>query len=392
MRSVKHYMLKNNSFVTGPTKKELSLNLKNTCIYLRSVFKKYTSNSMDVTTPIKMHRNSQNYRRNKDFQINRNKIYDSDDFDIDIDGERDFNPFSLRSKSNVNNFNYNNKFYDKIKEEKNYNDSFCSNSLINLSDIEIKEEEQEKPRPKFNNNNNIYPRIFSIKLIKESLVSSFDKNTILKMQDLVIEYISDMRNRNYSENIEKNLEELNNSLNDLYKYKDSYDKVSSDVNNFQKDLFDVWNLMINLWKCTNKNITMKTYDYEIYRSLRDNIYKCDGIYEETLEKLKNNLNLLMDIEMKVKEEKDNIQETLDSIKYRLNYDENFSHLSKIIEDNLRINNNTIIDEEGKMIINNDLSLVDGFDFAIKRFKEENKKIMNNMKSLDKSIGNIQLYL
>ena len=391
MRSVKHYMSKNNSFVTGPTKKELSLNLKNTCIYLRSVFKKYTSNSMDVTTPVKMCRNSQNYKRNKDFQIKSNIIYDSDDFDIDIDGESNFNPFSLRSKSNVNNFNYNNKFYDKIKEEKNYNDSFCSNSLINLSGIEIKEEEQEKPRPKFNNND-IYPRIFSIKLIKESLVSSFDKNTILKMQDLVIEYISDMRNRNYSENIEKNLEELNNSLNDLYKYKDSYDKVSSAVNNFQKDMFDVWNLMINLWKCINKNITMKTYDYEIYRSLRDNIYKCDGIYEETLEKLKNNLNLLMDIEMKVKEEKDNIQETLASIKYRLKYDKNFGRLSIIIEDNLQVNNNRIIDEEGKIIINNDLSLVDGFDFAIKRFKEESKKIMNNMKSLDKSIGNIQLYL
>ena len=76
----------------------------------------------------------------------------------------------------------------------------------------------------------------------------------------------------------------------------------------------------------------------------------------------------------------------------MKYDKNFSRLNKIIEDNLRINNNTIIDEEGKMIINNDLSLVDGFDFAIKRFKEENKKIMNNMKSLDKSIGNIQLYL
>ena len=137
---------------------------------------------------------------------------------------------------------------------------------------------------------------------------------------------------------------------------------------------------------------MKTYDYEIYRSLRDNIYKCDGIYEETLEKLKNNLNLLMDIEMKVKEEKDNIKETLASIKYRLKYDKNFSRLSIIIEDNLQVNNNRIIDEEGKIIINNDLSLVDGFDFAIKRFKEENKKIMNNMKSLDKSIGNIQLYL
>ena len=138
-----------------------------------------------------MCRNSQNYGRNKDLQINNNKIYDSDDFDIDIDCESNFNPFSLISKSNVNNFNYNNKFYDKIKEEKNYNDSFCSNSLINLSGIEIKEEEQEKPRPTFNNND-IYPRIFSIKLIKESLVSSFDKNTILKMQDLVREVIQEV--------------------------------------------------------------------------------------------------------------------------------------------------------------------------------------------------------
>ena len=73
-RSVKHYMSKNNSFIAGPTKKELSLNLKNTCIYLRSVFKKYTSNSMDVTTPIKRCRNSQNNRRNKDFQKSNEKI------------------------------------------------------------------------------------------------------------------------------------------------------------------------------------------------------------------------------------------------------------------------------------------------------------------------------
>ena len=142
----------------------------------------------------------------------------------------------------------------------------------------------------------------------------------------------------------------------------------------------------------NLSINTKNYKYDLYVSLKDIIFQTEGIYKENLEKIKNNLNKLYDLEKKSKEEAKIIQRTLISIKNDIEHSDNdFNKIYKLIKDKLNIKEkfefNNIMDEEDEF----DFFLVDKVGQIVNKFHAEKKQIMEEIKSIDKNVGNIIIY-
>ena len=137
---------RNNSFIDGPGRGELSLDLEKTCHYLKSVYHKYISNSYDVKTPIKLY-NTDNNKKLKEFKDNDIKKEKSDNSAIFNIKHFDNKTASISpssssqtSRSNKNNgnriINYE-KYLERIEQAQSDNESSGVNSMHTLSESSI---------------------------------------------------------------------------------------------------------------------------------------------------------------------------------------------------------------------------------------------------------------
>ena len=383
-RSIGYYINNNNSFYEGPGKEQLSLNLENAVFYLRSVFNKYKNNSRDVKTPIKYYDNKKN-RNKKDALKMKKELTGFDSFDED-----EKRPLFLQ---NIKNINYNNKYnyleyFNKIKQEQTDEDSKETKSIISLSDESVAKSKEIS----INENMKNIPKIFISKLIDDSLISSIDKKDIFSIMDLTSEYMTNIEYFNNNQKIKDKFNKLYISLQNLLDNKQSHEKALNALNTFQAQILNAWKLMKTQLYSVNLSINTKNYKYDLYVSLKDIIFQTEGIYKENLEKIKNNLNKLYDLEKKSKEEAKIIQRTLISIKNDIEHSDNdFNKIYKLIKDKLNIKEkfefNNIMDEEDEF----DFFLVDKVGQIVNKFHAEKKQIMEEFKRIDKNIGNIMIY-
>ena len=381
-RSIRYYIQKNNSFFEGPGKGQLSINLENACYYLRTVFNKYTNNSNDVTTPIKAYNNQKNRNRNGVLNI-KNELINSDDSDED-------NKISLFSPKE-NNINYNKynykKYLDKNEHEQYDYESQGNNSIISLTDSSYK---KSVDKTKYENIKTI-PRIFISKLINDSIISSLDKINIFRVMNSTSEYIANIEDFENNPKILDEFKKLYTSLQNLLENINSYEKVLNSLNIFQIQILDAWKLMKNQLNSVNLAIKTKNYRYDLYVKLRDIIYQTEGIYKDNLENIKYNLNQLNDIEKKTKEESKIIQRTLTLIKNDIDSGINFIELFKLIRDKLNIKEKFLENEDINQDDEYNFDLVDNVGIIVKKFHDEKKKIMEEIKLIDKNVGNIMIY-
>ena len=184
-QSIMHYVQHNNSFEVGPGEGELSINLENACLYLRSVYTKYLTNSPNVKTPIKFNsKNTINIKKEKEFQnynIKKEKIDEDVDFDIVFSNNKKPS-FSQKIK------NENNKFDKFIKNPKE-KESFGSNSVISLTDSSASTVINVEKNELFNDKDKAIPHIFLKRMIqKDKLIFSLDKNSFYKMENSMEKY------------------------------------------------------------------------------------------------------------------------------------------------------------------------------------------------------------
>ena len=149
--------------------------------------------------------------------------------------------------------------------------------------------------------------------------------------------------------------------------------------------------MKNQLYSVNLTINTKNYRYDLYVRLRDIIFKEEGIYKENLEKIKYNLNELYALEKKSKEEAKIIQRTLISIKNELNSDNIFDQIYKLIKDKLNIKENFQLNDYMNQEDEFDFFLVDKVGKIVNKFHDEKKQIMEEIKFIDKNVGNIIIY-
>ena len=392
MRSILYHISNNNSFISVPDTNELSLDLENTYNYLLSVYNKYLSNSKDVKTPNKLHHSHYNCKKEK-------ILNDSDYFDIDILSNKN-GSFSKRGISKLNNnknynINNNNEYLEKKVEFNDNNESSGYNTIITLSDSSISKKSKNDNDESTSDANKIIPKIFLEKLTGEdNLISSLNKNTISNLLIKANDYITNIKKEKKEKILFKLKEKINISLHLLIEYKDSYDKLYKSVNNLQDKIFEIWKVMNTQLNVIISIINNNTYKYGLYKNLRDAIFKAEGIYNEYLKKMKINLNELKEKEIKFKEEIENIQKVLFSIKSHLIYDNNLLELCLIIETELKSNQNDsqLFDDMcTERDVDNNLEFFDKVDKILRIFNDEKNKIKKNLVKIEQFIGNIIIY-
>ena len=379
-RSIIFSLSTNKSFIVNRYIGQIELNLKNACDYLSSIYSKYVSNSYDVKTPLKLFNNNKFKKNKKDYTYEQKKEIDNnsnDSFDIDIeDGEKISKSQPLRRKK-LN--KYNNKYYIKPDQSK------LDSEIITLSDSNSIDDE------KYNNLN--YPKIFSIKLINNDLISSINKDSISNLLDSAFIYMNSLDNEENANFLSKKINEIKISLTNLYEYRISYDNICNIVKIYQEEIFNIWKIMENQLKAIKIEISIKTYCYEIYVKLRDIVFKTGENYNQIMENIKQKLNEIINIEKKCKDEKKNIQEILSFIKSHLPNNVRFNEFCKLLEYKLKIN----IDNDAQLynIIDSDeddaFLIDDNVRIIMKKFQEERRIIFDDIKSIDKLVGNITIY-
>ena len=337
-----------------------------------------------MKTPVKSYDNKNNRNRNYSLCVKK-ELTDFDSYDED-----EKIPLFLQKGNNVNNYNnkYNYQEYlNKIKQEKTDDESKETKSIISLSDESITKSD-EKINYEYTNN---IPKIFVSKLFNDSVISSIDKKAIFSIIDLTSEYMTNIKNFDDDPKIKDKFNKIYTSLQNLLDTKQSHEKVLNALNTFQAQIFDIWKLLKNQLYSVNLTINTKNYRYDLYVRLRDIIFKEEGIYKENLEKIKYNLNELYSLEKKSKEEAKIIQRTLISIKNELNSDNIFDKIYKLIKDKLNIKENFQLNDYMNQEDEFDFFLVDKVGKIVNKFHDEKKQIMEEIKFIDKNVGNIIIY-
>jgi hypothetical protein len=203
--------------------------------------------------------------------------------------------------------------------------------------------------------------------------------------------MTNIKNFDDDPKIKDKFNKLYTSLQNLLDTKQSHEKVLNALNTFQAQIFDTWKLLKNQLYSVNLTINTKNYRYDLYVRLRDIIFKEEGIYKENLEKIKYNLNELYALEKKSKEEAKIIQRTLISIKNDINSDNIFNKIYKLIKDKLNIKENFQLNDYMSQEDEFDFFLVDKVGKIVNKFHDEKKQIMEEIKFIDKNVGNIIIY-
>ena len=292
--------------------------------------------------------------------------------------------------------NENNKFDKFIKNPKE-KESFGSNSVISLTDSSASTVINVEKNELFNDKDKAIPHIFLKRMIqKDKLIFSLDKNSFYKMENSMEKYLTNTAKDENSEEIEEKLLKIYNSLQKLTRDKESYVILCNDLNTLRKEIFQVWKLMSSQLLAINLSVKIKSYSYDMYANLRDSIFKSEKVYKEISSNIKKILNDLTEKVNLFDDERNKIIKALASIKNLLSDDKDFTMISNLIEKKLGIDFNNYYqsdkeetleeDEDSYENSKNDNTIIQD----IRSYRDERKKIMDEIDKIDKNIGNITI--
>ena len=378
--SIKNSIGKNKSFVKGPGIGQLSLNLKKTLEYLETMFHKYTNNSKDIKTPIKLPKSKYKEKNMDVIKLNGDNT-DEDDSDIEFE-------IKNKKKKKINNYKPKKMNYDSRQIYRyNYLDNIKKEKINDINDSKYIPDyiKKEIIINEVNPNYERIPYIFSKNIINVNSIISLDKDAIFESSKYVDEYSDNLLIREESY---KKIKILKKYLNQLYSNKCSYDILCETVKKWQKELCNIYKGMENELNAIKAEINSKSYCYEDYNILKNIIFDYSKNYDNIVEILCAKLNEIKSIEKMTVDVQIKLNNLLDSITLK-------KKVNDFIEDAIKINEEFIINQIDlrKMPEYNyqdDLNILINIDEIRNNFQEEKKSVMDSMNEIDDEIGNISI--
>ena len=408
--SINLSIARNKSFIKGPGIGQLSLNLEKTNEYLNSMFKKYTTNSKNVITPIKIPRN--NKKNGKQSCIK----------DLDLNGAH--NHFGMEIEEPQNNMELLGKVKSEVKEtnSKNINSSQStrndmddvklenpneniskkgkvkenneiiqkSNGNSNHNQQNVKKEKdkifENKENERKNENKTNTPEIF-YNIYHSATIYSLDNRKINNTIDSFNKYLKEVKAKKMNDKIEEELEKISNYLQEIYKYKKGYNSTCDETKICQKELSRIYKSMLYQLNSLKLESINKYYCFEVYCQIRELFLKYEKYYNDNTELFQKKLEELKLDEKQIIENTKNIQEQLNYIQNNIGFrDFVFSRLTKEIKHVLKINDLIKLDIH---LSENDNS--EKWEDIVNNFKEIKQKVVDDMEYVDQLIGNIKIY-
>ena len=405
--SINMSISRNKAFIRGPKLGQLSLNLEKTNQYLNTMFKKYTTNSKNVTTPIKIPKNN---------KLSGKQSYIKDTKKKDNIHEY----FGMEIEEPQNNIELIGKIKSEVKDTNNKNNNSSQSTRNDLDEIKIENDnENKKEKVKENNNNEIIPisnnnsnpkceNKENIKKNKENekknenktinpeiffniyhsiTIFSLDNKKINNTIDSFNKYLKDVKSKKMNNKIEEELEKISKYLQEINKFKKDYNKKCDETKICQKELNRIYKSMIYQLNAIKLEIINKYYSFEVYCQIRELFYKYEKYYNDIIESFLIKLEDLKGNENQIIEISRNIQERLNYIHHTIGFrDFVFSRLTKEIKHVLKINDLIKLDihlsekdncEKPEEIVNN--------------FKDVKKNVVDDMNTIDQMVRNIKIY-
>ena len=386
LKSVKSSISKNKAFVRGPDFGQISLNLESTSQYLKTMYEKYTNNSSNVNTPYKLfpQKKTQTLEtiwENKEKEHHHYK----DDKNMEIDEEEEVENKEKKFENKKNNSYPLHTSSISLNEETNKLESgneennpcfFIPNTNNSVSSISnLISEEGHKLRKE-------YPDIF----IKRLYTNNFGYSLKTEKISYIIKYLNnyfDEKKSSFISKIDRRVQKIYELFKNMFENKKIYDSHYAAINNHQNELLSLYKKIFKESNIINIETCTKTYNYEIYTNLREIIFIYEAQYNKIVELIKQKLYDIRNIEKDLLNKRTYIYNFLRNIKEGGYIDQTFSKISNIIEDILKLNNNfsQIIDS---------INFDEDIENIIELFQLEKNRIVDDVKNIDKYIGNISV--
>ena len=227
-----------------------------------------------------------------------------------------------------------------------------------------------------------YPDIF----IKRLYTNNFGYSLKNEKISYIIKYLNnyfDEKKSSFISKIDRRMQKIYELFKNIFENKKIYDSHYAVINNLQNELLSLYKKIFKESKIINIETCTKTYNYEIYTNLREIIFIYEAQYNKIVELIKQKLYELRNIEKDLLNKRTYIYNFLRNIKEGGYIDQSFSKISNIIEDILKLNNNF-------SEINDSIHLDEDIENIIELFQLEKNRIVDDVKNIDKYIGNISV--
>lgn len=396
---IKLAISKNKSFMKGPGLGELSLNLYQTLQYLKSMYKHYTSNSSNISTPYKIFKKISK-SKNKYYKIKneeptiKENMDISDDIDIEIEDQNSLESSKIKYQEKYVNNNNNNSsefLYDQSNNQSNNNryTKIKKDYVENSSNISFSNTNPDSNSCNIKDENNVDDQdIFFKKLYFDIFISSINNEKLENIVYSFNKYFLDVKAKKMNDKIEKEIEKINRTLHNLLNNKKIYEINCSGIKKWQNEIYTIYKIMKAQLKALETEISLQSYNYGVYVQLRDIIFKYETFYNNIVDTIKQKIYKLKDIEKELIENINYIRNCLYIINNNFGFnDYSFSRLSRQIDQifkniNLPLNNNVDNEDEDSLgYVHN----------IIKSFKKHKLEIIDKVNEIDKYVGNITIF-
>ena len=387
LNSVKSSISKNKAFVRGPDFGQISLNLESTSQYLKTMYDKYTNNSSNVNTPYKLFPQKK-FQTLETIWENKEKEHHhyKEDKNMEIDEEEEEVENKEKKVENKKNNIYPllmnsislNEETNKLESgnEENNTGFFIPNTNNSVSSISnLISEEGHKLRKE-------YPDIF----IKRLYTNNFGYSLKTEKISYIIKYLNnyfDEKKSSFISKIDRRVQKIYELFKNIFENKKIYDSHYAVINNLQNELLSLYKKIFKESKVINIEAYTRTYNYEIYTNLREIIFIYEAQYNKIVELIKQKLYELRNMEKDLLNKRNYLYNFLRNIKDGGYVDPSFAKILDLIEDILKINNNFCQ-------LNDSINFDEDIENIIELFQMEKNRIVDDVKNIDKYIGNISV--
>ncbi len=371
---------KNKSFEKDSENGKIWLNLKNTCQYLQAMYRKYTSNSRDITTPNKI--NIFNQYKNKKKNIGMKSVLNvKHNIEDEENNLKKQNSKIRRSESkyfcNVEDFN------DEINSFSIYDQTDNKNSFIKNINENNRMLKFNMQKNKNSNKSNL-PEIFFEKLFHDNYIESLNNDGISFVLKEIENYKLIIKEKNINDSIELEIDKLSLNIKNFYSKKKEYDKHISEIKKFQKELLYYYKMMEKILKIIElETYHIMNYDYDTYINFHELALKRNDLYENVLEEIRTILDDIRKLKKELIDNKNSIIDSIFSIQSINGFNDSlFNKKVKFIEKELNLSYSP-----------NQLELIENYDNLSKneivmRFTNAKKKIIDKINSIYDTMANI----
>lgn len=371
---------KNKSFEKDSENGKIWLNLKNTCQYLQAMYRKYTSNSRDITTPNKINIFNQYKKKKKNIGMKSvlNVKHNIEDEENNLKKQ---NSKIRRSESkyfcNVEDFN------DEINSFSIYDQTDNKNSFIKNINENNRMLKFNMQKNKNSNKSNL-PEIFFEKLFHDNYIESLNNDGISFVLKEIENYKLIIKEKNINDSIELEIDKLSLNIKNFYSKKKEYDKHISEIKKFQKELLYYYKMMEKILKIIElETYHIMNYDYDTYINFHELALKRNDLYENVLEEIRTILDDIRKLKKELIDNKNSIIDSIFSIQSINGFNDSlFNKKVKFIEKELNLSYSP-----------NQLELIENYDNLSKneivmRFTNAKKKIIDKINSIYDTMANI----